>query len=188
MTLRILLGTAAAALLVLGSGCAFQASPYQPSISNVTLLKRETTQVVRVAPFTLAPQAATAGAAIGLRGGSMNSPVGNHYADYLAAALQSDLALAQRFDAKSLVSISGVLQGTDVDAAMGTGSGYIEARFVVTRDGQVRYDKVKRGTQTWESSFAAAVAVPAAQRAYPLIVENLLTNLFSDADFQSALK
>lgn len=187
MTLRTLTGAACAALLVLGSGCAFKAPPYQPSINNVSALKRETTQAASVGKFTPPAQAGN-GTSIGLRGGSMTSPVGTGYADYLAAALQADLALAQRFDDKSKIAISGALLGTDIDVAIGTASGYIEARFVVTRDGQVRFDKVKRGTHSWESSFAAAVAVPAAQNAYPVIVQNLLSGLFSDADFQSALK
>jgi hypothetical protein len=187
VTFRTLTGVACAALLVLGSGCAFKAPPYQPSINNVSLLKRETTQAASVGTFT-PPAQVGAGASIGLRGGSMTSPVGNSYADYLAAALQADLALAQRLDGKSKIAISGALLGTDIDVAIGTATGYVEARFVVTRDGQVRFDKVKRGTHSWESSFAAAVAVPAAQNAYPVIVQNLLSGLFSDADFQSALK
>ena len=187
MTIRTLTGAACAALLVLASGCAFQAPPYQPSINNVSMLKRTTTQAVSVGKFA-PPTQAGAGASIGIRGGSMTSPVGAGYADYLSAALQADLALAQRFAPGSKVAISGALMGTDIDAAMGMASGYIEARFVVTRDGQVRFDKVKRGTHNWESSFAAAVAVPAAQNAYPVIVQNLLSDLFSDVDFQSALK
>lgn len=187
VTFRTLTGAACAALLVLGSGCAFKAPPYQPSINNVSVLKRETTQPASVGEF-VPPAQAGAGASIGLRGGSMTSSVGTSYADYLAAALQADLALAQRFDDKSKIAISGALLGTDIDVAIGTATGYVEARFVVTRDGQVRFDKVKRGTHSWDSSFAAAVAVPAAQNAYPVIVQNLLSSLFSDADFQSALK
>lgn len=187
VTIRTLTGAACAALLVLVSGCAIQAPPYQPSINNVSLLKRSTTQSASVKPFTSQVKGGTE-SAIGLRGASMTSSVGSGYADYLAAALQGDLALAQRLDGKSNIAISGTLLGTDVDVAIGTASGYIEARFVVTRDGQVRFDKVKRGSHSWESSFAAAIAVPAAQNAYPVIVQNLLSGLFSDADFQSALK
>lgn len=184
---RTLTGLSCAALLVLGSGCAIQAPPYQPSINNVSALKRDTTQSVSVGKFA-PPATPGAAASIGLRGSSMSSPVGASFADYLASALQAELALAQRFDSGSKVNVSGALLATDVDTAIGTASGFIEARFVVTRDGQVRFDKVKRGTHQWDSSFAAAVAVPAAQNAYPVIVQNLLSNLFSDADFLSALK
>lgn len=187
VTFRTLTGAACAALLVLGSGCAFKAPPYQPSINNVSALKRQTTQSANVGTF-VPPAQPGAGVSIGLRGGSMTSPVGNNYADYLAAALQADLALAQRLDGKSNITISGAMLGTDMDVAIGTATGYVEARFVVTRDGQVRFDKVKRGTHSWDSSFAAAVAVPAAQNAFPVIVQNLLSSLFSDADFQSSLQ
>lgn len=173
--------------VALASGCAIQAPNYQVSVDNVNVLKRQTSQPVRVGQVAAQPGAKGA-ASIGIRGGSMNAPTSGGYAAYLAEALGAELALARRLDPAATISIDGTLLGTDVDAAMGTGSGYMEARFVVTRNGQVRYDKVKRGEHTWESSFAAAVAVPAAQRAYPEVVQHLLGALFSDPDFQSALK
>lgn len=187
MTSRLSLGAALLGVLVLGTGCAIQAPPYQPSINNVSQLKRDTTQPVRVGTFSIQP-GAVGGVSVSIRGGAMNSPVGAHYADYLAAALQRDLQLAQRFDPQAAVSIEGTLLSNDVDAAIGRGTGHMEARFVVSRDGRVRFDKVKRGTHDWESSFAAMVAVPAAQQAYPQIVQNLLSSLFADPDFLSALK
>jgi hypothetical protein len=70
----------------------------------------------------------------------------------------------------------------------GTASGYIEARFVVKKDGQVTFDKTKRGSASWESSFVGAIAIPAAQSSYPLIVQDLLAKLYGDTDFQTALK
>jgi hypothetical protein len=176
-----------AVVTLLLSGCALQAPIYQASIDNVSGLKRNTARPARVGTFLVQP-GATGGVSIGIRGGSMNSPVGGHYAAYLAEALRAELALARRLDPAATIAIDGTLLSNDVDAAIDTGTGHMEARFVVTRDGQVRFDKVKRGAQHWSSSFAANVAVPAAQRAYPEIVQNLLGALFADPDFQAALQ
>lgn len=187
MTSRTWLGAAALCVAALSTGCALQAPPYQASISNVSAIKRGTTQSARVGDFSAQPGAVGA-VSISMRGSSMTSPVGENYAAYLAQALERDLALAQRLDPKSPVVIQGTLLGTDIDAAMGTGKGFMEARFVVLRDGQVQFDKVKRGTHSWDSSFAAAVALPAAQQAYAVVVQNLLASLFTDADFQASLK
>ena len=41
---------------------------------------------------------------------------------------------------------------------------------------------------SWDSSFMGAVAIPKAQQQYPLIVQKLLTMIWTDADFQAALK
>ena len=66
--------------------------------------------------------------------------------------------------------------------------GQIEARFTVKRAGQVKYDKVQKIEKTWESSFVGAVAIPLAANNYPVMVQQLLKNLFSDPEFISAVK
>jgi len=40
----------------------------------------------------------------------------------------------------------------------------------------------------WDSSFAAAIAVPRATQQYPLIVQKLLRELYSDPAFISAIR
>lgn len=178
---------AVAILCVWLSGCALQAQPYYPSVDNVSVLKRGGQSVARLGGFDVTSGAKGA-TSISLRASSMTSSVGGNYAAYLADALKQELQLAKRFDPVAAVEISGVLLGTDVDPAIGTGTGFIEARIVVKKDGQVRYEKTKRGDAHWESSFAGAVAIPAAQKNYPVVVQRLLNALYSDVDFQNALK
>lgn len=178
---------AALAVLLVVSGCATKAPPYDVSVDNVNVLKRGGTAPVRVGSFSV--KAGAKGAeSISLRGNGMSSPVGADYAAYIADALKQELTLAKRLDANANLEISGALINTDIDTAMGTASGYAEARFVVTKDGQVRYDKTKRGDASWDSSFMGNIAIPAAQRNYPVIVQHLLSSLYSDTDFQNALK
>lgn len=169
------------------SGCAVRAPAYSVSINNVEALKRADLRQAKVGEFSV-KSGAPGATSIQLRANHMSSSVGSNYADYLADAMRKELDLAKKLDPKANFEISGVLLQTDVDAAMGTGSGYMEAQFVVKQDGVVKFDKVKRGEHHWDSSFAAAVAVPAAQQNYPMVVQNLLSALYSDADFQKALK
>jgi hypothetical protein len=177
-----------AAVVLAMSGCAMKAPPYQPSIDNVSMLKRGGSAPVRLGDFVVKSADPKGGREISLRGSSMTSPVGADYAAYVAEALQQELEMAKRFNPSAALEVSGTLLGTDIDTAMDTASGHVEARFVVKKDGQVRYDKTQRGSYAWESSFIGAVAIPAAQRNYPVLVQHLLASLYSDIDFQNALK
>ena len=73
-------------------------------------------------------------------------------------------------------------------AGFGTGEGTVEARFVVKKDGVVRYEQVKRAHTQWESSFAGPVAIPRGQQEYPHLVQVLLGELFADQSFMAVLK
>ena len=169
------------------AGCAMQAPPYQPSLDNVELLKK-TASPTALGSFTVQPGGAGV-VSIGLRGSSMNSPVGADYAAYLAGALAQELQLAGKLDPKSKVVITGLLLKNDIAAAgFSTNSGEIEAQFTVVNAGQERYRGTHRAELTWDSSFVGAVAIPKAQQQYPLLVQKLLGLLMADTKFQAALK
>lgn len=173
--------------LVLSTGCAIQAPPYAASVDNAERLKRIGTPIA-VGEFN-SPAGATGAASIGLRGASMESPVGGQYAGYLAEALRRELALAGLLDRAAQVRIDGLLVKNDISAAgISTNSGEIEARFTVLRGGVKKFDKQIRAELEWDSSFVGAIAVPKAQQQYPLLVQKLLSTLFADADFAAALK
>jgi hypothetical protein len=179
-------GIAVSAFLV---GCAGPAPNYAPSIDNVETLKK-----IQGAPAvktgTIAVTAAMPGAAsLQLRANTMTSPVGKNYGDYIAAALRQELELAKLYNPQSGVEISGTLLKNNIDAGgISTNAGQIEARFVVTANGQVRFDKVKRTERKWDSSFAGAVAIPLAANNYPLMVQSLIAALVTDPDFVKAIR
>ncbi|HIV72125.1 MAG TPA: hypothetical protein H9903_14420 [Candidatus Aquabacterium excrementipullorum] len=179
-------GVAVVAIAAL-AGCAGVAPAYQPSISNVQKLQSSGSTKVKVGTFSAKPGAVGA-TSISLRAASISSPVGADFGAYLGEAVKQELSLAQRLDSAAAVEVSGILLGNDIDTAVGTASGYAEAQFTVSRDGKVQFSKTKRGTQSWESSFAGAVAIPKAQQSYPLIIQDLLSTLYSDPEFINALK
>ncbi|WP_457282484.1 hypothetical protein [Polaromonas sp. P5_D5] len=179
-------GIAVSAFLV---GCAGPAPNYAPSIDNVeTLKKMDGARAVKTGVISVAPDL-QGGASLSLRANTMTSPVGKNYGDYIAAALRQELELAKLYNPQSGVEISGTLLKNNIDAGgMSTNAGQIEARFVVTANGQVRFDKVKRIERKWESSFAGAVAIPLAANNYPLMVQSLVASLVTDPDFVKAIR
>lgn len=184
---RLVLLVAAVGAMLGSTGCAVKANSYQPSIANVSVLNKGSAKVA-VGEFTV-QAGAVGGATISLRGNSMTAPDTADYAGYLAAALKTELDMAKRLDPKANIQVSGVLLKNDIAAGgISTNSGEVEARFVVKRDGKVTFDKTKRSADQWESSFAAAIAIPKAQQQYPVLVQKLLAALYADADFQSALR
>ena len=180
-----------AAMLVtaaLASGCAIQATVYQPSIANVEQLKKLDPPPIKVGAFQVKP-GAEGGSSISLRGNPMQSPVGGDYAAYLADALRQELVLAGKFKPDAGIDVRGELLKNDIAAGgFSTNSGEIEARFIVLRGNEERYNNVLRASDSWESSFIGAVAIPKAQQQYPVLVQKLLAALFGDARFQAAIR
>lgn len=169
-------------------GCAGPAPNYAPSVDNVEKLKKMDLSTAKVGTFT--PKAGLQNAeAISLRASSMVSPVGKNYGDYLSAALKSELELAKLYDPASTIEVSGVLLQNEVNAGgISTNDGQLEAQFVVKDGATVRYDKNKKISREWKGAFAGAVAIPQAANNYPLMVQQLLGELFSDPDFVAAMK
>ncbi|WP_425257673.1 hypothetical protein ACPOLB_19405 [Rubrivivax sp. RP6-9] len=174
-------------MAALATGCSTPAPNYRPSLDNVEAIKAQAATVA-LGAFSV-PAMAPGATAISLRGSSMVSPVGADYAAYLGDALRQELQLAGRLDPASQVVVSGVLLKNDIAAGgFSTNSGEIEARIAVHRASQLRHEKTYRAELSWESSFIGAIAIPKAQQQYPVLVQTLLRQMFSDTSFLEALK
>jgi hypothetical protein len=169
-------------------GCAGPAPNYAPSIDNVEKLKKADVSAAKVGVFDTKVGMQNADA-IGLRAASLVSPVGKNYGDYLAAALRAELEMAKLHAPASPLEVSGRLLQNNINAGgIQTNDGVLEAQFVVKNGSELRYDKVKKITRQWDGAFAGAVAIPQAANNYPLMVQQLLAELFADPDFIRALK
>jgi len=170
------------------TGCAGPAPNYAPSIDNVEALKKSGITAPNVGAVTVSADL-PGGKSLSLRANTMVSPVGATFGDYIATALRQELELAKLLNSQSGLEISGALLRNNIDAGgISTNEGQIEARFVVKRDGQVRFDKVKRIEHKWESSFAGAVAIPLAANNYPVMVQKLIGSLVTDPEFIQSLR
>lgn len=184
---RISSTLALAALGVVVSGCSMVAPVYPPSIDNVQVLKNSDVQGAKVGAFTSAGGAATPNP-IPLRANKLQSPYDGGFSAYLSAAITRELELAGKLSRSADVEISGTLLRNEIDPAIVTASGDIEARFVVRKAGTVSYDQVKSVHREWDSSFAAAVAIPKAISEYGYTVQALLAELYADPAFLNSLK
>ena len=171
--------------VVLLSACSLKSPVYQPSLKNVQALNNSDVQQVNVGAVTSAPALNQ----ISLRGSKMMSHVGSGYGDYLKAALTEELKLAKLYSAVSSRVVEAELMQNDIDVTgFSTGDGIIEAKFTVTENGEVKYEKALSAKNEFESSFVGAIAIPNAQNSYVGLVQNLLNQLFTDPEFIAAIK
>jgi hypothetical protein len=178
----------ALAISVLSSGCAMIAPQYTASLDNVQSLKDSGNFTAKVGEFTGSKNKAYNNP-ISIRGSTLASPYDSSYANYVAGALKQELSLAKKLSPDSSTEISGTVLKNDIDATgASVGWALIEARFIMKRGGEVRYDHVKSVKHEFPSSFAGAVAIPKAVQEYPVAVQKLLNQLYTDKAFVEALK
>lgn len=177
------------AAAMLTSGCSMMAPQYTASLDNVQTLKDAGNFKAKVGAFESAPPSQENANPISIRGSSLASPYNASYAAYLTEAIRQELSLAQRLSPDATVEITGILLKNDIDASgFSTGFAVVEARFIVKRSGQISYDQIKSVRHEFPSSFAGAVAIPRAVQEYAFAVQKLLTSLYTDPAFLSALK
>lgn len=169
------------------SGCAMTAPNYTTSFDNVTLLRQENLDKVKITEVTSTPGPNESPENITMRASPLNSPYGS-YAGYLREALTQELKDARLLDENASKEIKAYLLKNSLLTPMSTGSAELEARFVLSRGGSVLYDKTKSATVTWPSAFLGATALSSAQINYPKVYQKLLQSLFTDIDFLNALK
>jgi hypothetical protein len=172
---------------VLDGGCALVAPRYTASLENVQVIKDAGIQAVKVGAFDSTPGKDNANP-ISLRGSSLASPYDGSYSNYLAEAIRQELSLTGKLSPDAQIAVSGTLQKNDINIPVSSGTGDLEARFVVTRSGVIRYAQVKSMHDEWDSSFIGGIAIPRAQARYPVMMQRLLAALFADPAFMEALK
>lgn len=181
----------AAAVFVVGQlfGCAAVKLPAPTaSADTVQSLKTATLQPMKAGRFSLADGKPAEMDKLqgGLRSSTVEADSGS-FSQYLKDEITVELKAAGLYDEQSSNVIEARLTDSKLDAAIGTGTGRLAARFTVTRSGTVRYDKELSVDEQWESSFIGAVALPAAINHYGGFYKKLAKKLFDDPDFRAAL-
>lgn len=181
-----LLAAAAAALQL--TGCAMPMAAPQATIQNTAKLRTAPLAPASLGSFTLAAgQPADMDKGVSLRGSQVQSTYNGSLAQYLKETLRVELDAAGLLDPASQTVISGTLTESDADAAIGTGTAKLGARFVVTQGQAVKYDRTLHADARWESSFVGAVAIPMAAGEYQGLYRKLTGQLFDDPAFREAL-
>jgi hypothetical protein len=159
------------------------------SVDNIQKAKASGMGPVAVGEFALGsgrPKALDEG--IGLRSNTVSSPYQGSFAQYLKETLSVELKGAGLLDPASKTVVQGWLTDSQLDAAVGEGTGSVAARFVVLRAGKSVYDKELKASARWESSFVGAIAIPAAVNQYSGLYRQLVSQLLDDASFRAAVR
>ena len=122
----------------------------------------------------------------GLRGNTL-APAKGSWARLLRDTLEIELSAAGLYDPASSSVIAGELIESSVDAAIGTGTARLAARFRVTRGGEQVYERALDVEARWSSSFVGAIAIPEAINQYGALYKALVAKLIDDPDFRRAL-
>lgn len=182
-----LLAAAGVAILLTGCSSGPMGAP-QPAFENTVRLRVAPMQAAALGTFALdSSKPASLDESVSLRGSTLYSPVQKSFAQYLKETLHTELAAAGLFEPASSAVISGTLVESEVDAAIGTGTARLSARFVVSRNGTTTFDKIVSADASWESTFIGAVAIPLAASKYQEMYGKLAGQLFSDPAFRKAL-
>lgn len=179
---------AALALAAL-TACSTMAPKYAPDPVNVNLLRDGNLASARLGQFNVDARYGEDVNHLTIRGGTFQSPYEGSFVAYLKEALRIELGEARLLDPGSTVEVTGFMARNQINAAgFSTADARVEARFVVKRGEQVRYDKVLSAMHEWDSSFVGAIAIPKAVDNYPVVIHKLLTGLYSDKEFIAALQ
>ncbi|MES2321127.1 MAG: hypothetical protein V4633_02570 [Pseudomonadota bacterium] len=171
------------------TGCAnLKMSAPVASLDNTATLRAANLAPANVGSFVASKNMAALDKSASMRGAnSVESPYDGSFTQYLRESLKVELAAAGLLDPNAATVVTGTMTDSDLDAAIGTGTGRLAARFVVTRNGAVRFDRELKTTSTWESSFMGAIAIPMAAQQYQGMYRKLITDLLNNAEFRKAM-
>lgn len=171
------------------AGCASVKLP-APTASPTTV---ETLRATKLSPATVGTFGVAPGkpadfdrSLSGLRGSSLTAASGS-FSQQLKDELVTTLKASGLYDEKAPIVIEGLLTDSKIDAAIGTGTGRLAARFAVTRAGKRVFEKEIAVDAQWESSFVGAIALPAAVNQYGALYKSLVAKLVDDPEFRTAL-
>ena len=169
-------------------GCAsFVAPTYSPDYPTIDGLKKS--GVDKLSVGEVQPRDADAPVnRLTLRGAPFTVADGT-FATYLEKALRSDLTELRVLDAAATTRIDATILQNELDVSgLSTGLGLLAVKLTVSKKGAPVLEKVYTAKTQFESSLAAAVAVPKAQSEYPKLVRTLLQTVYTDPAFLAAVK
>jgi hypothetical protein len=162
--------------------------PPTATMDNVQAVRAANIAPVKVGEFTPAPGRPTEmDHSVSVRAGVQDAPNGS-FARFLGDTLAAQLKGAGKLDPNSTLVISGLVTDTHVDSAMPSAHAALAAKFTLSRDGKVVFEKTLQVQSTWDSAFLGAVAIPDAFNHYAELFSKLVGVLLSDPEFRAAAR
>jgi len=182
------LAAIAAASLALAACAMTPLPPPTATMDNIQAVRAANLAPVKVGDFTPAPGRPTEmDHSVSVRAGVQDAPNGS-FARFLGDTLAAQLKGAGKLDPNSTLVISALVTDTHVDSAMPTAHAALAAKFTLTRNGKVVFEKTLNVQSSWDSAFVGAVAIPDAFNHYAELFSKLVGVLLADPDFRAAAR
>ena len=181
-----------AALAALGAAACTTLPPlaeHQPTLANIQLLRNSEIPPLALGEFSPAPSLSErADRALAVRAEIIRAPGDGSFSSYLRQTLEAELRGAGKLDAASGTVISGQLTQSHVNTGGNESEGLLGARFIVSRGGQIVYDREHVVTSQWPSNFIGAIAIPDAMDHYNALYPAIVSDLLRNEEFRRAVR
>ncbi|NBL00480.1 MAG: hypothetical protein EOM50_21250 [Erysipelotrichia bacterium] len=170
-------------LLLFISGCSSKGIEFTPNFNSINELKDSDLKTMAVQKNHFSSAEAQAKAVLVGRGtNKMLSPYGGSFQEYLEISLKEELMQASLYYESSDIKIVTELLSNKLNTGMSTGTADLSANFkIVMREKEV-FNKNYTIHHEWESSFAAATAIPSTLENYPIAMQKLIDAFLFDKE------
>jgi len=172
-------------LVFIISGCSMKGVEFTPNFNSINDLKDGDLKAVSVKPQT---RIGNTSISVGRGSNVMTSPYGGTFQDYLSISLKEELQEASLYNKNSNIEISTRLLKNIIDTGISVGTAELSANFIIQIDQKEVFNKTYEIKHEWESSFAAASAIPVTLDNYPIAIQMLIDKFLLDTDVQNILK
>lgn len=173
--------------MLLTAGCTEHLPPPATDIDALVAMRSTPMVAMNVGSFEAEGTAASHDNGVSVRLGTFKPPKGTTWSSYLGETVSAQLSAAGRLDPNAPTSISGTLIENRSGENMADGRAILSARFKVSRNGAVVYDKVQTVTAAWDSTYWGFIAYESALRNYTALYPQLVRQLIADPAFKHAV-
>ena len=170
-------------LVLFISGCSSKGIEFTPNFNSINELKDSNLKTMTVQKNNFSSVEAQAKTILVGRGtNKMLSPYGGSFQEYLEISLKEELMQASLYGDSSNIKIITELLTNKLNTGMSIGTADLSADFKILMSEKEVFNKTYNIHHEWESSFAAAVAIPSTLENYPIAMQKLIDKFLFDTD------
>ena len=175
-------------LIFIMTGCSIKGIEFTPNFNSINDLKDGNLKSVNVKKNKLGNIEAGNSISLGRATNTMTSPYGGSFQEYLEISLKEELLQASLYSENSNIEIIPKLLNNTLDTGLSVGTAELSANFIIEIEKKEVFNKTYTIKHEWESSFAAATAVPTTLDNYPIAIQKLIDTFLLDMDVKKILK
>ncbi|TAK91260.1 MAG: hypothetical protein EPO06_05770 [Burkholderiaceae bacterium] len=183
---RLTVGVLAPLVLMLAA-CSAPAPKYNATVDNLRALKSNITTPIGTGKFQIDPSKPQLNTIVS-RTYTLESPVGNSFADYLKEAVKTELAAAGLHQENSSLQLSATILENQLDVGIKRGTARMSVNFRLDGVNGKLFEQVVTADAVWDSSFMGAIAIPLGIDNYLALYKQAIGKLISHPGFIAATK